>query len=73
MEIGIELPARNKIYLHPQITDGNHQSAYLISIKAFSFGIKQLDDKISIPSDVKFKNVSRYISNFLRTSAAQLN
>jgi hypothetical protein len=46
MEIGIELPARNKIYLHPHITDGNHQSAYLISIKAFSLGIKQLDDKL---------------------------
>ena len=68
MEIGIELLARNKIYLHPQIRVGIHQSSYLTSINAFSVKIQQLDDevKISIPSDVKLKNIWRYISNFLR-------
>jgi len=53
MEIGTELPARNKIYLHPQITVGTHQSSFLSSIKAFSLGIRQLDDEVknSISSD----------------------
>jgi hypothetical protein len=57
MEIGNDLPARNVIYLHPQITVGIQQNSYLSNIKAFSMGIKQLDDEIniSISPDVKLK------------------
>jgi hypothetical protein len=75
MEIGIELPARNKIYLHPQITVGIDKSSYLSSVKAFPLEIQQLDNeiRISIPSEFKLKNIWHYISNFLRTSAARLN
>jgi hypothetical protein len=75
MEIGNELPARNKSYLHPQITVGIHQSCYLNTIKAFSLGTMQLDDevKISIPLDVKFKSIWLYVFSSLGTSAAWLN
>jgi len=73
VEIGIELSARNKIYLQPQITVGKHQNSFLRSIKASSLGIRQLDDEEPDPIRCEFKNIWRDISNFLRTLAARLN
>jgi len=57
MEIETELTARNRIYLHTQITVRTHQSSFLSIIKAFSPGIKRLDDEVknSIPSDANYK------------------
>lgn len=65
MEIEIEIQTRNRNCLHPQIAFRIHQSSYLISIKALSLGIKQLDEEIknSFPSDVKIK---KYVDIYLQ-------